>query len=49
MQGCCLVVLLLAGPAARSEIPGNEIMHLLWNYFSSLKFDGYLAAMTPKL
>ena len=40
MQACCLVVMLLAGPAARSEIPGNEIMHLLWNYLFQL-YMGY--------
>ena len=32
MQGCCLVVMLLVGPAVGSGTPGNEIMHLLWNY-----------------
>jgi len=32
MQGCCLVVMLLVKQAVGSGTPGNEMMHLPWNY-----------------
>ena len=36
MQGCCLVVMLLVGPAVGIGTPGNKIMHLLGNYLLQL-------------